>query len=61
MAWAPARVSVMVPRAGAGVAVREMKTRLSVKLFCPDCYFVRRKGRVFVYCKSHGKHKQRQG
>lgn len=42
-------------------AMRTLKTRTSVKKFCKDCYMVRRKGRVYVYCKSNGKHKQRQG
>ncbi|ODQ77954.1 hypothetical protein BABINDRAFT_163004 [Babjeviella inositovora NRRL Y-12698] len=41
--------------------VRAMKTKTSVKKFCQDCYMVRRKGRVFVYCKTNKKHKQRQG
>ncbi|CCC71415.1 hypothetical protein NCAS_0H01050 [Naumovozyma castellii] len=40
---------------------RGFKVRTSVKKFCPDCYIVRRKGRVYVYCKSNKKHKQRQG
>lgn len=42
-------------------AIRGFKVRTSVKKFCKDCYMVRRKGRVYVYCKSNGKHKQRQG
>lgn len=40
---------------------RTFKVRTSVKKFCKDCYMVRRKGRVYVYCKTNGKHKQRQG
>lgn len=43
------------------VPFRGFKVRTSVKKFCNDCYIVRRKGRVYVYCKSNGKHKQRQG
>lgn len=46
---------------GAVTAMRSLKTRTSVKKFCKDCYMVRRKGRLYVYCKSNGKHKQRQG
>lgn len=42
-------------------SIRGFKVRTSVKKFCKDCYMVRRKGRVYVYCKSNGKHKQRQG
>lgn len=41
--------------------IRSFKVRTSVKKFCKDCYMVKRKGRVYVYCKSNGKHKQRQG
>ncbi|RCK60664.1 54S ribosomal protein RTC6, mitochondrial [Candida viswanathii] len=41
--------------------IRTFKVRTSVKKFCKDCYMVKRKGRVYVYCKSNGKHKQRQG
>lgn len=41
--------------------VRTFKVRTSVKKFCKDCYMVRRKGRVYVFCKSNNKHKQRQG
>lgn len=38
-----------------------MKVRSSVKARCKDCYVVRRKNRLYVYCKSNPKHKQRQG
>lgn len=38
-----------------------MKVRASVKKRCPDCYVVKRGGRVYVYCKKNPKHKQRQG
>ncbi|EDK43612.1 conserved hypothetical protein [Lodderomyces elongisporus NRRL YB-4239] len=41
--------------------LRTFKVRTAVKCYCKDCYMVRRKGRVYVYCKSNGKHKQRQG
>lgn len=40
---------------------RGFKVRTALKKFCKDCYIVRRKGRVYVYCKSNNKHKQRQG
>ncbi|EJS41475.1 YPL183W-A [Saccharomyces arboricola H-6] len=40
---------------------RGFKIRTSIKKFCSDCYLVRRKGRVYIYCKSNKKHKQRQG
>lgn len=38
-----------------------MKVRASVKKICSNCYVVRRKGSVYVYCKRSPKHKQRQG
>ncbi|SMN22553.1 similar to Saccharomyces cerevisiae YPL183W-A RTC6 Protein involved translation [Maudiozyma saulgeensis] len=43
------------------VATRGFKVKSSLKKFCKDCYIVRRKGRVYVYCKSNHKHKQRSG
>jgi large subunit ribosomal protein L36 len=56
----------MMAGSGSGLAsmvmpFRGFKVRTSVKKFCKDCYMVRRKGRVYVYCKTNGKHKQRQG
>ncbi|KAK9382459.1 mitochondrial 54S ribosomal protein bL36m [Kockiozyma suomiensis] len=42
-------------------ASRGIKVRSSVKKLCPDCYTVRRKGKVLIRCKSHPRHKQRQG
>ncbi len=38
-----------------------MKVRASVKKMCQNCKVVRRKGRLYVICKSDPKHKQRQG
>lgn len=38
-----------------------MKVRSSIKLRCPHCYVVRRRGTNYVYCKIAPKHKQRQG
>lgn len=38
-----------------------MKTKTALKKRCKDCFFVRRRGRLFVFCKSHPRHKQRQG
>lgn len=39
---------------------RTYKIRTAVKKFCADCYIARRKGRVYVLCKSNPKHKQKQ-
>ncbi|MEX0869811.1 MAG: 50S ribosomal protein L36 [Candidatus Spechtbacterales bacterium] len=38
-----------------------MKVRASVKTICKSCKVVRRKGHVYVICKTNPKHKQRQG
>jgi len=38
-----------------------MKTKTALKRRCKDCYFARRRGRLFVFCRSHPRHKQRQG
>ncbi|KDD73664.1 hypothetical protein H632_c1951p0 [Helicosporidium sp. ATCC 50920] len=38
-----------------------MKVRSSVKRMCEACRVVRRRGKVFITCKSNAKHKQRQG
>lgn len=38
-----------------------MKTRASLKKICPDCFFVKRKGTLYIRCTVSAKHKQRQG
>ncbi len=38
-----------------------MKVKASVKKRCPKCQLVRRKGYLYVICKSNSRHKQRQG
>lgn len=38
-----------------------MKTKSALKRRCKDCFFVVRRGRLFVYCKTNPRHKQRQG
>lgn len=43
------------------VPVRGFKVRSAVKKRCKDCYCVRRDGVLFVRCKSHARHHQRQG
>uniref|UniRef100_H3BVW3 Ribosomal protein n=1 Tax=Tetraodon nigroviridis TaxID=99883 RepID=H3BVW3_TETNG len=47
-------VSCIQPSAG-------MKTKSALKRRCKDCFFVLRRGRLFVYCKTNPRHKQRQG
>ncbi|MEK7170435.1 MAG: 50S ribosomal protein L36 [Patescibacteria group bacterium] len=38
-----------------------MRVKASVKKVCAECKVIRRKGVVFVLCKSNPRHKQRQG
>ncbi|CAH1981652.1 unnamed protein product [Acanthoscelides obtectus] len=35
-----------------------MKVRGRLRRRCKDCYFVMREGRLYVMCKTHGRHKQ---
>ncbi|XP_012516939.1 PREDICTED: 39S ribosomal protein L36, mitochondrial [Propithecus coquereli] len=36
------------------------KTKGVLRKRCKDCYLVKRRGRWFIYCKTHPRHKQRQ-
>ncbi|XP_008160271.1 39S ribosomal protein L36, mitochondrial [Eptesicus fuscus] len=36
------------------------KTKVVLKKRCKDCYLVKRRGRWYIYCKTHPRHKQRQ-
>lgn len=38
-----------------------MKVRASVKKMCPDCQIVKRRGTLYVICKTNKRCKQRQG
>ena len=38
-----------------------MKVRSALKLLCTQCFFVRRRQKLYVMCKRVVKHKQRQG
>jgi large subunit ribosomal protein L36 len=40
---------------------QKMKVRASIKRICENCKVVRRKGKIYVICKSNPRHKQRQG
>ncbi|KAG7500161.1 39S ribosomal protein L36, mitochondrial [Solea senegalensis] len=44
-----------------GTPAAGMKTKSALKKRCKDCFFVRRRGRLFVFCKTNPRHKQRQG
>ncbi|XP_065607746.1 large ribosomal subunit protein bL36m [Cyrtonyx montezumae] len=37
-----------------------LKTKTSIKRRCKDCYIVRRRGRLYVCCKTNPRHKQRK-
>ena len=43
------------------IAVRTIKVKSALKLLCPSCRFVKRKGRLRVVCTNKPRHKQRQG
>ncbi|EIE20967.1 hypothetical protein COCSUDRAFT_83526 [Coccomyxa subellipsoidea C-169] len=38
-----------------------MRVRSAVKRLCDACRVVKRRGRLFIVCKTNPKHKQRQG
>jgi ribosomal protein L36 len=46
---------------GSTIVRRGMKVRTALDLRCPECYFARRRGVLYVNCRAHGRHKQRQG
>ncbi|EPX72267.1 ribosomal protein subunit L36 [Schizosaccharomyces octosporus yFS286] len=43
------------------ISTHGFKTKASVKKRCSSCYMVRRKGRLYILCKKHPRHKSRQG
>ena len=45
----------------AGLMLRTYKVKTSLKLMCPGCRFVKRKGKLRVVCSVKPRHKQRQG
>ncbi|KAK7898639.1 hypothetical protein WMY93_019492 [Mugilogobius chulae] len=66
--WSSARINFMRPSLlGQCQALpclqpsASMKTKSALKRRCKDCFFVRRRGRLFVFCKTNPRHKQRQG
>ena len=44
-----------------GLNLRTYKVKTSLKLMCPGCRFVKRKGKLRVVCSVKPRHKQRQG
>lgn len=41
--------------------IRTFKVKPSIRRRCPHCYIVKRRGTLYVRCKMHPRHKQRQG
>ena len=37
-----------------------MRVKKAIRRLCRSCYVVKRKGRLYVYCKANTRHKQRQ-
>ena len=44
-----------------GLNLRTYKVKTSLKLMCPGCRFIKRKGKLRVLCSVKPRHKQRQG
>lgn len=42
------------------VLLAGLKTKTSLKRRCKDCFIVRRRGRLYVLCKTNPRHKQRK-
>uniref|UniRef100_A0A8D2J222 Ribosomal protein n=1 Tax=Varanus komodoensis TaxID=61221 RepID=A0A8D2J222_VARKO len=40
--------------------VAGMKCKVVLRRRCKDCFFVRRRGNLFILCKTHPRHKQRK-
>lgn len=40
---------------------RTIKIKTALQLRCESCFLTKREGRLFVKCKIHPRHKQRQG
>lgn len=59
----PSSSFLYVPSSLSTVAnqIRGMKVRSAAKKMCRNCRSVKRKGRVYIICKSNPRHKQRQG
>ncbi|NXI47292.1 RM36 protein, partial [Galbula dea] len=65
----PLRVGAASPRALLAVPplsgllpplLAGLKTKTSLKRRCKDCFIVRRRGRLYVLCKTNPRHKQRK-
>lgn len=52
------QTTLLQPSVNAFNIIRGMKIKGHLRLRCKDCYFVRREQRLYVMCKSKGRHKQ---
>ncbi|NWS39796.1 RM36 protein, partial [Probosciger aterrimus] len=58
---APRALLALPPPAGLlSPLVAGLKSKVSLRRRCKDCFIVRRRGRLYVICKTHPRHKQRQ-
>ncbi|NXT88622.1 RM36 protein, partial [Anhinga rufa] len=51
---------LLAPHSGLLPLCAGLKTKTSLKRRCKDCFIVRRRGRLYVYCKANPRHKQRK-
>ncbi|KAM6376524.1 large ribosomal subunit protein bL36m [Alca torda] len=56
----PSGLLVLPPLAGPPLFPAGLKTKTSLRRRCKDCYIVRRRGRLYVCCKTNPRHKQRK-
>ncbi|KAM6088405.1 large ribosomal subunit protein bL36m [Chlamydotis macqueenii] len=60
-AAAPRSLLAVPPPAGLlPLLLAGLKTKTSLKRRCKDCFIVRRRGRLYVCCKTNPRHKQRK-
>ncbi|NXY73089.1 RM36 protein, partial [Glareola pratincola] len=57
---APSGLLALLPPAGPPLFSAGLKTKTSLRRRCKDCYIVRRRGRLYVCCKTNPRHKQRK-
>ncbi|NWH65603.1 RM36 protein, partial [Geococcyx californianus] len=56
----PHGLLAVLPPAGLLPLLAGLKSKVSLKRRCKDCFVVRRRGRLYVYCKTNPRHKQRK-
>ncbi|XP_014794218.1 PREDICTED: 39S ribosomal protein L36, mitochondrial [Calidris pugnax] len=59
-AAAPCGLLALPPLAGLPPFAAGLKTKTVLRRRCKDCYIVRRRGRLYVCCKTNPRHKQRK-